>query len=278
MSSPPGVDDVHGTPPSGEAPGSRSMPSMITSPPLPPGLVAHRLADRLDLVDEVHRLGAEVWPEFMRHSAGGGEYYGHLHDTFADCAIVVTDGGGQVVARVLWIPFPFDGWLADEGWDWVIERGIAARRNGTACSAASALEIGIHPNLRGGGLSGILLGHMRAAVAADGHHSLFAPVRPNAKHTHPHDDMATYLRRLRPDGLPGDPWLRVHVRAGGQVVAPCNRSMTIGGTVQEWAEWTEADLAAPGNHEVPLALAPVTSDGIRAVYIEPNVWVRHPLG
>lgn len=110
---------------------------MRTPPPLPPGLFAQRLADRVDLVDAVHRLGEELWPEFMRHSSAGGGYYGQLHEAFADCAIVVTDSGGKVVARVLWIPFPFDGWLADEGWDWVIERGIAARRDGTSTTPSS---------------------------------------------------------------------------------------------------------------------------------------------
>ena len=251
---------------------------MLAPPPLPAGLTAHRLADRPDLVGDVHRLGEIAWPEFMRHSAAGDGYWSHLHDTFADCVIAVTDPDHRVVARVLWIPFPFDGDLADEGWDWVIEAGVAARAAATPCTAASALEIGIHPSRRGEGLSGVLLGHMRAAVAAEGHRSLFAPVRPNAKHTRPHEDMAAYLRRLRPDGLPGDPWLRVHVRAGGQVVAPCERSMTIRGTVAEWADWTGADLSDPGEHVVPLALAPVRSDGARATYVEPNVWVHHPLG
>lgn len=253
------------------------MPLPATPAPLPNGLAAHRLADRPEFVDGVHAVAERAWPEFMRNSSAGGAFYTELATTFADCAIAVTDAEDTVAARVLWVPFPFDGTLADEGWDWVIEQGIAARRAGTPCPAASALEIGIDPALRGRGLSGILLGHMRAAVAAGGHHSLFAPVRPNAKHTAPHDDMAAYLRRLRPDGLPADPWLRVHVRAGGQIIAPCNRSMTITGTVGDWTSWTGVDVSRPGPHLVPQALAPVVSDGTTATYVEPNVWVRHPL-
>lgn len=248
-----------------------------TPPTLPPGLSAHRLADRPDLVGALHRLGEVAWPEFMRQSAAGEGFWGALDGDFADCAILVVDEDEQPVARVLWIPFPFDGELADEGWDWVIESGVTARRDGTACTAASALEIGIHPTWRGRGLSSVLLGHMRAAIAVERHRSLFAPVRPNAKHLVPHDDIGTYLRRLRPDGLPADPWLRVHVRAGGQVVAPCARSMTIGGTVADWGRWTGLDLSTPGAHAVPGALSPVVSDGVTAIYVEPNVWVHHPL-
>ena len=47
------------------------------------------------------------------------------------------------------------------------------------------------------------------------------------------DFMAEYARRLRDDGLPEDPWLRVHVRAGGEVVevtpfsAVCTRPVAL---------------------------------------------------
>jgi GNAT superfamily N-acetyltransferase len=246
---------------------------------LPPGAALHRLADRPDLVGGLHALGRRVWPRFMQQSTAGEAFYSELGTTFADCALVLVDADGEVRARVLWIPFPWDGVLPlpDEGWDGVAEAGIAARRAGTPCAAASALEIGIDPALRGGGLSGVLLGAMRDAVAAAGLHDLFAPVRPSAKHEVPHEPMADYAARRRPDGLPVDPWLRVHVRAGGEVLGPCERSMHIEGSVADWQGWTGLDLSAPGRHVVPGALAPVTSDGRRVVYVEPNVWVRHRL-
>lgn len=251
----------------------------MSAPALPDGLAIHRLADRPELVEAVHELGPRVWPRFMQQSTAGGEFYAELGTTFADCALVVVDAAGAVVCRVLWVPFAWDGALPlpAEGWDWVITRGIADRRTGAACTAASALEIGIDPGLRGAGLSGILLQHMRAAAAAQGATDLFAPVRPNGKHAVPHEPMGDYVGRLREDGLPADGWLRVHARAGGEVLGPCERSMHIEGDVAEWREWTGLDLTVPGDHVVPQALAPVRSDGARAVYVEPNVWVRHRL-
>jgi GNAT superfamily N-acetyltransferase len=252
---------------------------VVTPAALPDGMAVHRLADQPELVDGVHALGAAVWPRFMRQSTAGEAYYAELGSTFADCALVVVDGTGSVVCRVLWVPFDWDGALPlpDRGWDWVVERGIAARRADRPCTAASALEIGIHPALRGAGLSALLLGHMRAAAAGQGARDLFAPVRPSRKAERPEEPMADYVARTRADGLPEDPWLRVHVRAGGEVLGPCERSMHIEGSVGDWAEWTARSLDAPGPHLVPGALAPVVSDGRRAVYDEPNVWVRHRL-
>ncbi|MGI9017850.1 MAG: N-acetyltransferase [Euzebya sp.] len=248
-------------------------------PSLPAGLAIHRLADRPDLIGGVHKLGPQVWPEFMMHSACGGAFYVEMGTTFADCALVVTDSGGQVVCRALWIPFAWDGALPlpERGWDWVSEKGISDRRNGVACNAASALEIGILPSLRGTGLSQILLAHMRHAAAQTGSATLFAPVRPSQKSQFPGESMHAYLARVREDGLPFDAWLRVHVRAGGQILGACDQSMIIAGSVDEWQTWTGMSLSQPGAHIVPGALTPVESDGDQAVYTEPNVWVRHRL-
>jgi hypothetical protein len=81
------------------------------------------------------------------------------------------------------------------------------------------------------------------------------------------------------DGLPEDPWLRVHVKAGGKIIEVAPRSMVIAGTLDEWREWTGLPFDTTGDVVVPKALVPVHCD-VRhnhAVYVEPNVWVRHDL-
>ena len=69
----------------------------------------------------------------------------------------------------------------------------------------------------------------------------------------------------------------MHVRAGGTIESVAKRSMVIPGTLDEWREWTGLAFDASGPVEVPGALAPVLCDVERgtAVYVEPNVWVRH---
>jgi hypothetical protein len=91
--------------------------------------------------------------------------------------------------------------------------------------------------------------------------------------------MTEYAARTRPDGLPEDPWLRVHVRAGGQILKVCPVSMTIAGSLSQWRGWTGMPFDTGGPVVVPGALTPVevSVEHDRAVYVEPNVWVRHRL-
>jgi hypothetical protein len=91
--------------------------------------------------------------------------------------------------------------------------------------------------------------------------------------------MVDYVARTRDDGLPADPWLRSHVRLGGEIVKVCPASMTIPGSLAQWRSWTGLPLDSSGAIEVPGALVPVhvSIEHDHAVYVEPNVWVRHRL-
>lgn len=91
--------------------------------------------------------------------------------------------------------------------------------------------------------------------------------------------MATYIQQTREDGLPVDPWLRVHVKAGATIIKVAPASMVIPGSLAQWREWTGLPFDDPGDVHVPGALAPVHCypDQDQAVYVEPNVWLRHDL-
>ena len=89
-----------------------------------------------------------------------------------------------------------------------------------------------------------------------------------------------YAALTREDGLPVDPWLRVHVRAGGTVVGVAARAMAMAGSLAEWREWTGLPFDASGPVVVPDALVPVLCDVDQdfAAYVEPCIWVHHRLG
>lgn len=84
---------------------------------------------------------------------------------------------------------------------------------------------------------------------------------------------------MREDGLPADPWLRVHARLGGRIIGVAPLSMVIPGTLAQWREWTGLPFEVDGLVEVEGGLAPVHVDvaNDHGVYIEPNVWVHHDL-
>lgn len=237
------------------------------------------LAERPDLVDAMWDM-PNSWPEFMRHDPIGGLFYGNVEARFAEYVLVAQDEDGEVVACAYSVPFMLGGEpLPDNGWDFAIRNGLMTSLGGDQPDAISAVEIAVRPDLQGAGLSNQMLTAMRDNAARHGFSELVAPVRPNGK-TDIHEPMSTYAFRVREDGLPVDPWLRVHVRAGGRIEKVAPRSMVIPGTLEEWRAWTGLPFDEAGPVHVPKALSPVHCDlehGI-ATYVEPNVWVVHRTG
>ncbi|WP_420706458.1 hypothetical protein [Streptomyces sp. MspMP-M5] len=159
----------------------------------------------------------------------------------------------------------------------VVARGLSVPFDTGAEGREEMPERGWGRVLTSRGLSSRMLAGLRDAVGRQGHDTLLAPVRPTAKHLEPRVPMAEYVRRRRADGLPADPWLRVHVKAGGTVERIAPASMTVSGSLGQWRRWTGLPFDRDGRIEVPGALVPVHCDIAQdhAVYVEPNVWVRH---
>ena len=200
---------------------------------------------------------------------------------------VVAVDGGECVARGVCVPFAADPAdiagrvrFPDGGWDqvaiWAVEDAMDDRETDTVC----AIEIAVHPARQRGGLSTEVLRAMRAVAGELGHDELVVPVRPPGKADEPWTSIGEYAARTRPDGLPADPWLRVHARLGGTVVgiAPC--SSTVQAPLARWRAWTglpfdtDDPVAVPGGM-VPVLVSQLTDVG---VYVEPNVWFSHPTG
>ncbi|MFF2009550.1 N-acetyltransferase [Streptomyces sp. NPDC058195] len=239
------------------------------------------LAERPSLIPRLYEIN-DSWPVFTHHEPAANALLSQVPVEFPEYCVVATDGE-RVVARGFSVPFHsrLDGReeMPDQGWDRVLVWAFQDRRAGRSPTAASALEITLDIGHLGRGLSYRMLAALREAVGRQGHDALLAPVRPTAKHLEPRVPMADYLRRYRDDGLPADPWVRVHVRAGGTVEKVAPASMTVAGSLADWRRWTGLPFDRDGAVDVPGALAPVHCDTTHdhAVYVEPNVWIRHPV-
>jgi len=244
-------------------------------------LVVATIAERPELAELLNGFPADTWPEFMYHDPVADLHYPIVELAYQEYTLVAVDRDepGRAVAKAYCTPFSGDGDPPGGGWDGVVMRAAQDRALGRIGNRVSALEITIRPDLRGTGLSSIMLDALRRNARRLGYDQLVAPVRPNAKHAEPATPMAEYAHRTREDGLPTDPWLRVHVRAGATIVAVAPYSMTIPGTLESWRQWTGLPFDTTGPVEVPGALALVHCDveAGHAVYVEPNVWMRHEL-
>jgi GNAT superfamily N-acetyltransferase len=221
-------------------------------------------------------------PDFLGHDAAVARSWARLAERFPDyqfCLLEQTSG--TAVARGHSTPLAFEGaWssLPDGGFDWVLEQGFRDDADGRRPTVLSALYIVVADQYRGKGLSARVLAAMRQIGREQGFRHLIAPVRPSMKHHYPRIAMAEYGRWRNAAGDPFDPWLRVHVRAGGTVLHPCLRSMAVRGTLRQWEEWTGMGFPGVGRYVVPGALVPVTVEpGAEGVYVEPGIWVVHRL-
>ena len=222
------------------------------------------------------------WPAFMTKDPTGALYYRHAEEFWPEFTLLAVDRStGRAVAKAHSVPLAYDGDIAgglpENGWDWAIRTAALDRLSGRKPTIVSALEILIRPDLRGTGLSGTILGALRDNAARLGFTDLIAPVRPSGRSAQINEPIDAYAFATRTDGLPVDPWIRVHVRAGGRVVNVAHTSMVTAGTVEQWRSWTGLPFDRSGAVEVPGAVVPVHCDleQNHVVYVEPNVWIHH---
>jgi GNAT superfamily N-acetyltransferase len=245
-------------------------------------LKVSRLAERPDMLGPVQDM-PDTWPEFTTQDPVGNAHYGRIPVEFPEYVLFAQDERGEVVAHAYSVPFALHadgrGELPARGWDQVLVWAFADQRRGVRPDTVSAISIVIAPHAQGHGLSGRMLAAMRDNARLAGFTEVVAPVRPNAKHLEPHTPIEEYAHRVREDGLPYDPWLRVHARAGATIERIAPASMTVSASLPEWRRWTGLPFDSQGDIEVPGALVPVRCEPERdyAVYVEPNVWMRHSL-
>ncbi len=241
-------------------------------------IVTARDAEFEALSKQVHTGGG---PVCLDYDAAVQRWWPLLDETFPEHQFCLLDeASGQPVAIGNSLPLAFSGVLSelpDEGLDWVLEQGFLDREAGRQPTLMSALYIEVAEAQRGQGVSAQALSVMRQIGRQKGFQQLIAPVRPSLKERYPLIPMEEYLRWQTAEGLPFDPWLRVHVRAGGKILGVCQRAMSVSGTAAQWAEWTGMAFPSDGSYVIPHGLVPVDVRGELGEYVEPGVWVLHEL-
>jgi GNAT superfamily N-acetyltransferase len=235
---------------------------------------------RPDLAERADGVAADVWPEYNKHGDVLNEFWGRLGPVFADFQFVLYDDeDSSILAQGHSIPLSWDGTVdgLPNGIDGLIRGAFDLREAGRTPNTLSALAIEILPAHQGGGLSVQMIDAMRSIARAHGLTNVIAPVRPSWKERYPLTPIERYVRWTRVDGLPFDPWIRTHIRLGGEILRPEPESLQITGTVAEWEEWTGLAFPESGTYVFPHGLAPLEVDreADRGSYWEPNVWMRH---
>jgi hypothetical protein len=250
----------------------------VQAPSGAPGwLEAFTAAERPDLWSRAYegQIFEGLWPAYNHHGNHTGRYFGALVPRHADLQILFADRrSGRLIARGRTIPFRWDGTLETlpAGIDAL---GLQAVDEPDRPTALSALAAEVAADYQGGGLSGLVVAAMAAVARRHQLAPLVAPVRPSWKDRYPLISIERYTTWRREDGLPFDPWLRVHARLGARILRPEPRSLEITAPVSDWEAWTQLALPDDGEYVFPGGLAPLNVTGPTGAYWEPNIWVRH---
>ncbi|MDR6224451.1 GNAT family N-acetyltransferase [Desmospora profundinema] len=140
-----------------------------------------------------------------------------------------------------------------------------------------ALAALIPPEHQGKGISPYVLNAMKSLARQHGFSSLIVPVYPHHKSNYPLVPMERYMHWRRGDGLPFDPWIRVHWRLGGKILKIMPKASVVRGTIERWERWSGLRFLDSGLYIVPETINPVQIDLEKneGIYIEPNVWMEH---
>ncbi|PUU72456.1 hypothetical protein B9Z19DRAFT_1097207 [Tuber borchii] len=219
-------------------------------------------------------------------------------------------------------PYGTKGWrtvsetLPDGGWDWAWRSAMSlyfsnnpttttgfpeaeiytGHENlvGKQPNAVCALAVAIDPAYRRRGIADALLQNYKDLTRVCSYEAMVVPIRPTRKTEFLHVKMEDYVSwaKWASAGVdePFDPWIRTHVRLGGQVIKVCHESMRIEADVDTWERWTGVRFTSEealcrkdedGRTYWEMSVASALSyvryfpDLNRGVYTEPNVWIRH---
>ena len=171
-------------------------------------------AERPDLAERTDEV-PEAFPEYMGHGEVLVEHWGKLREQLPELQLVLWDeerdaviGYGRTIPTREREGLP--GGVDDMVARWF---GDGARPEPDVLSALVAV---VDDRRRGEGLSGLLIERMRDLAGRCGFSSLIAPVRPTWKERYPLIPIGDYVGWTRLDGLPFDPWIRLHARLGAR--------------------------------------------------------------
>ena len=224
-------------------------------------------------------LGARTWPEFMQHDSIVNKYWPDLYTNFLKFQFALFDKeeivavGNSVCLNWKW---QFSE-LPDTGLDWAMDKADSDFQSGINPNILVGVQILINEKYQSGGISYKMLDIMKEVAGNNGLEAIALPLRPTLKCVYPLISIQHYVSWKNMEGLPFDPWIRVHIKAGGKIVGICNQSMHITGTIAEWEIWAGFEIPESGSYVVDKALVPVVIDRQKDIgtYMEPNVWVIH---
>jgi hypothetical protein len=239
-------------------------------------------AERPDLAARLEQEEAGAFPEFLLHDEIWNECWPHLLEEFADLQYVLYDRENEaLVGGTNAVPLRWDGdpdslpTLHD-----VLRRSIDEHARGIAPNTICGVQTIATRESRGQGLSEEFVAASKRRFWNSSFEHAITPLRMLLKHRYPLIPIEEYVEWQREDGEPFEPWVRIWVRAGAEILRVVHDSIIIDAPIGDWERWTGLELPGSGEHVIEGAQTPVVVDRHRgnARYSEPHLWIRLPRG
>jgi len=237
-------------------------------------VIVEKLSDNKKLVNVINKLHSEPWPVFLSEDSSVKKYWQRLYQVYPEYQLLFRINS-EYIGVANSAPIYWNGSIGNlpSGFDEAIETIIEEdKKPNTLCG----LAVVISKKYLGKGISSKIINNLKKLAKSYGYSNLILPVRPTLKSQYPTISMDDYIN-WKKDNLPFDPWLRVHLKIGGEILKVANPSMIVRGTVSDWQRWTGMHFGESNKYIIQGALNPVNIDleNDLGEYIEPNIWVLH---
>lgn len=238
-----------------------------------------KFKERPDLYDLQDAICDNAFPEFMYYSEIADNYWKKMIAYYKEYQLLVVEED-QIITVINCMPMNLDipdEELPEEAFNWALEKGIKDFEAGKEINAVMGVQIIVPEAHQGKGISSIVAEELKNMCVKRGMKRLIIPIRPTLKSKYPITNVDNYITWKNKDGLPFDPWLRVHVRKNAKIINACKKAFEVKGTVKEWEAWTNMKFPESGEYVIEGALCPIVIDRENnlGTYIEPNVWISY---
>ena len=226
-----------------------------------------------------HKAIKLAFPEIILASPISKRLWPKLEEYYPECQLYLLNKEGQLIGFMNTIPIFWEGalkTLPDEGWDWLLEKGIQDYENKVKTNFLGGLQIIVTKEHLGQVNSRLLLREGKRIQRKHGFDKLIIPIRPTFKSKFPNMAMSTYLN-YKEEGQIYDPWIRTHLKGGAKVIKVCNKSMSVTAEIPFWEKLMNKKIESSGYYLVDGALNPVKLELEKNVgcYEEEKNWLYY---
>jgi len=177
-------------------------------------LLVERSDARAWTEEQMEVLFAGGFPTFITADLAVKEYIGRVREYFPHLDVMLVDVGDTPVATGWGVPTSWWGDVADLPCSFadVLRRALEVHDAGVEANTFVICGAVVDPGRKGTGTATELIRALSSLGEAQGMTRVLAPLRPTRKHLYPLFSIEDYIPWVRDDGLPFDPWLRLHVR------------------------------------------------------------------